>query len=221
MKKEREMRLEWSTVTTKSKSYWTAFSPDHAAWLQTWPENPCKDLHHNGLMVPPKFAKWLGDQLPKGTFIDLFCGHGGFSKGFLQAGHKHVLGVDVNHKILKCYKREIGECVCFDLTKTKGIDFPQVDYVLSSPPCNEFSVANNEANAMAGLKLVKAGFWWISYIQPKIWIMENVPGMKRHYKNSKIYDMHDYGVPQHRRRAITSNFDFKSHKFQTTMEGFI
>ena len=214
------MRLPWSVVTTKGKSYWTGTAPDHALWLQPWPENPCKRLVHNGLMVPPKFAKWLGNQLPKGTFIDLFCGHGGFAKGMIDAGHKHVLGIDFNQDILKCYKREIGDCVCFDLNNIKGLDLPQVDYVIASPPCNNFSVANNEANAILGIKLVKAAMWWISYIQPKIYIVENVPGMARHYKNAKVYDMWDYGVPQHRKRAIMSNFGFKDNRFQTEILDF-
>ena len=37
--------------------------------------------------------------------VDLFCGCGGLSLGFLQAGYKIVLGIDSWEKALNIYKK--------------------------------------------------------------------------------------------------------------------
>lgn len=212
--------LDWWTVQCRNVTWGHGVTTEHAKYLQTWSDNPCNKMNHIGVMVPPSFSKWLGDQLPKGKFIDLFCGHGGFSKGFIDAGHEHLLGIDNDLNILKCYNREIGECICADLTKFQDLPKMEVDYIIGSPPCNNFTNANPKRDGYAGIKTLKMFFYWVSYYQPKIWIMENVPGVKRHYPG-RVYDMHDYGVPQHRKRFIGSNFDFKNSILQKTLEGFL
>ena len=42
------------------------------------------------------------------TCVDLFCGAGGFSRGFLDAGYDVVLGVDYDDAALETFQRNIA-----------------------------------------------------------------------------------------------------------------
>lgn len=44
----------------------------------------------------------------KYTCVDLFCGAGGLSKGFLDAGYDVILGVDFDESALKTFKENHG-----------------------------------------------------------------------------------------------------------------
>ena len=50
--------------------------------------------------------------------IDLFCGAGGLSYGFEQAGFKTVLGVDINPSALETFHKNHNnsKTLCGDLT---------------------------------------------------------------------------------------------------------
>lgn len=66
--------------------------------------------------------------------IDLFCGAGGFSEGFKQAGYEIVLGVDMWEDALKSYEVN-QEC---EVWKRDIIDIdilPPCDVIIGSPPC--------------------------------------------------------------------------------------
>jgi len=44
---------------------------------------------------------------PPLTFVDMFCGCGGLSLGFLQAGFRPLFGVDMNEPATQTYARNI------------------------------------------------------------------------------------------------------------------
>ena len=50
--------------------------------------------------------------------LDLFCGAGGLSYGFEQAGFKPILGVDFNASALETYQKnhKDSQILCGDLT---------------------------------------------------------------------------------------------------------
>src|SRR5437667_369380 len=70
--------------------------------------------------------------------VDLFCGYGGWARGFIDAGYD-VIGVDND---TDCVERYPSNFIWADMRSTKGnwftdIQIPRV--VVASPPCNYYS----------------------------------------------------------------------------------
>ena len=167
--------------------------------------------------------------------IDLFCGCGGFSEGFKQAGFDIVAAVDnwqlsldshqANHPHTKHLNKDIREIKAKDLEKYKA------DVILGSPPCQDFSVANYNPDAKRGLELTDCFLDLIEELNPKFWIMENVTGVLKHIKGriiklggrNHILNSADYGVPQIRKRVFCGKFPFPypthAKKPNTTLVG--
>ena len=160
--------------------------------------------------------------------IDLFCGCGGLSLGFEQAGYNVLLGIDMWQDALETYKHnhKNGATLCADLSKLSGeevdheIKFQNVDVIIGGPPCQGFSVAGKRLVDDERNSLYKSFVRMVEHFSPKAFVLENVPnilsiggGMVR---ESIIHDFQklgynvvtkvllasDYGVPQNRRRAI-------------------
>ena len=53
--------------------------------------------------------------MKKKTVVDLFCGAGGLSKGFLDAGYDVVLGVDYDESALKTFQENHGTATAMKL----------------------------------------------------------------------------------------------------------
>lgn len=116
-----------------------------------------------------------------------------------------------------------------DIRKLKLSELPKdIDVVVGSPPCTQFSYANRGGNGDIAdglvdlIKFLKI----VDFIKPKHWAMENVPrvaniiekeiqagGKLRAFahllKSVRIVNMEDFGLPQRRRRCIAGNFDFQ------------
>ncbi|MFW6025605.1 MAG: DNA cytosine methyltransferase [Candidatus Woesearchaeota archaeon] len=162
--------------------------------------------------------------MKKYNIIDLFCGAGGFSKGFEMSGKfKTLYGIDIEEQPLKTFqKNHTGEGIKYNIREEipEYILDKKIDIVIGSPPCQGFSDAkgsrklDDERNDLA-FHYIR----WVSKINPKIAIMENVAGMltidddfvkeiiKRFNEigyevNYKILNSSNYGVPQNRKRAI-------------------
>lgn len=146
---------------------------------------------------------------PKNTiymkFIDLFCGAGGFSLGFIKAGFKHLYGIDNWNIAYDCYKRNIGECKFIDIKSFKGKE-GEADIVIGSPPCQTFSKANKNIRE-CDMTLTNEFLRIVNEIKPKIWIMENVPEIFNflNVPYKYILDMSDFGLLQQRKRCFASN----------------
>jgi len=116
------------------------------------------------------------------TFIDLFCGMGGFSLGFIQVGFEHFFGLDDcsdTPQIARVYYENIGKFVNKDIKNFNGLEFKgRVDVVIGSPPCKSFSVANT-LNRKCDIVLCNEFIRVVNEIQPKVWIMENTPSFLR------------------------------------------
>ena len=161
--------------------------------------------------------------------IDLFCGAGGLSYGFEQAGFSVVLGIDNDSVALKTFEanHKNAKTICGDITDIKYEEHikpllkeKKVDVIIGGPPCQGFSVSGPRNFNDPRNKLYLSYIRLVDEIKPKAFVIENVQGLiglfggevKNNIVNSfsKIgYEVHyqilcasDYGVPQSRKRVV-------------------
>lgn len=92
--------------------------------------------------------------MSRGTVVDLFCGAGGASLGFHQAGFEIRGAVDIDEDALDTYERNLTdegivdfEPLQADLEETTfdeirdhfGLEKGEVDVICGCPPCQNFS----------------------------------------------------------------------------------
>ena len=162
--------------------------------------------------------------------IDLFCGCGGFSYGFQEAGFEMVLGIDMWKDATVTYKHNLpNACVineditnvgAADLLKKINMTSDEIDVIIGGPPCQGFSVSGKRMIDDPRNKLYKSFVELVDNIRPKMFVMENVPGLIRLFggkvKEEVLHDFSsigyrvtvqqlssdDYGVPQQRKRVF-------------------
>lgn len=76
---------------------------------------------------------------PAPTFLDLFAGCGGITRGFIDAGFKLVHGYELSAAAAATYAANFGldRTSCVDITELAEV--PPVDVVVGGPPCQGFS----------------------------------------------------------------------------------
>ena len=87
--------------------------------------------------------------------VDLFCGAGGMSLGFEQAGFDIVAAVEVDpvHAAVHKYNFPMGATLCRDVSKLSGAEIREaagigkrpVDLVVGGAPCQGFSLIGHRA----------------------------------------------------------------------------
>lgn len=161
--------------------------------------------------------------------VDLFCGAGGFSEGFRQAGVQVIQGFDLWAPAFVTHKKNHGDPGggIRDVLALGPTGIPTADILIGSPPCTEFSFSNRGGGGdlEAGLLLVRRFLRLVHELRPKWWVMENVPrllsflgdeipvrdlGIKRSgtlkIPVRRLLASADYGAPQQRVRAFFGNF---------------
>ena len=111
------------------------------------------------------------------TFSDIFCGCGGFSLGFKQAGLTHLWGLDHEKSACASYEANIGKAICADMASMDWLSLERPDILLGSPPCQGFSVAGKRQKDDPRNVLVWGFVWAVAVLRPKAFLIENVPGM--------------------------------------------
>ncbi len=162
--------------------------------------------------------------------VDFFCGAGGFSKGFEQAGFKVLAGIDFNENAIATFnKNHSGTGFVRDVTKLSLNEFKEltgsshVDVLIGGFPCQGFSILGKRNKKDPRNLLYRELLRFIEGLQPNFVILENVRGlvsMKDSKNNSvlssilqdiinlgycvsyKILLASDYGIPQNRERLI-------------------
>jgi DNA (cytosine-5)-methyltransferase 1 len=154
-----------------------------------------------------------------GRLIDLFCGAGGMSLGFKQAGFKPVLALDNDAAAIETHKVNFGpDAYCANIEEwLQNNKVPHAEVVIGGPPCQGFSLLNKNRDGDARRAL------WEPYLEiadqcaARVFVMENVAELYRSPELDQIrqraadYDFEtaativntaDYGAPQTRRRTI-------------------
>ena len=160
------------------------------------------------------------------TIVDLFCGAGGLSLGFVQEGFKISLANDIEACCIDTYSHNHPETprkhiVHGDINQVieniqELLRFKDVDCVVGGPPCQGFSMANRQRLIDDPRNsLYKSYVKVVSIVRPKFFIMENVKGMQSvahqviedferigYNVDCMVFNAKDFGVPQNRERLI-------------------
>lgn len=194
--------------------------------------------------------------------VSFFSGAGGLDIGFDYAGFNNIASIELNELFCETLRMNypnhlvIGppnfsgdvkdrETIANVLKKDLGIITPFEGVFHGGPPCQPFSIASNQRFAKEDENFKRKGFedkdkgnllddyiWFITQFKPKVFIIENVPGLneidngkgltksletlsKIGYNISKpqVVNSADYGVPQKRMRLIVVGTRTK-HKFE-------
>lgn len=170
--------------------------------------------------------------------IDLFAGVGGLSTGFRKAGFNIVLANEIDKDIAESYRKNHPETKMIN-DDIKNIiseidNYNNIDVIVGGPPCQGFSMAgarireNKSSQFLDDPRnyLFRYYFQIVQKVEPKYFVMENVPGMLsmkdgkiieeienlftdannfsngRYYIYKTVLNAYDYGVPQERHRLI-------------------
>jgi DNA (cytosine-5)-methyltransferase 1 len=188
---------------------------------------------------PPKTKKF--------TFIDLFCGIGGFRIAMQNIGGHCLFSSDIDPHVKIVYENNFGDLPFGDINKIDHKIIPSHDILAAGFPCQPFSIS--------GLKkgfedtrgtLIYQVFKIIKLRSPKVVVLENVKHLIHHdkgrtldiiinsleklgYKISyNLLNAKNYGVPQNRERIIIighkeKHFDFSKIKTKkdTVLKDFL
>jgi len=161
----------------------------------------------------------------------LFCGAGGLTEGFRNAGYDVSFALDWDEDSCETYRKnhpgahvENASITNFSPEQIKKLAGGRVDVVLGGPSCQSFSTAGRRT-AWVGEGDSRNDLWEhmfkvVSHLKPKAFILENVPGMV-YFKSGSFGDKilkrftdegytvrkeillaADWGVPQRRRRLF-------------------
>lgn len=162
--------------------------------------------------------------------LDMFCGAGGLSKGFIDAGYDVVLGVDFDEAALKTFEKNHkgAKALKLDLFKDENMielikqaQENKIDVLIGGPPCQGFSLAGKRKEADDRNKLYERMVELASSIKPRVVLLENVPGLATLYNGNakkriledfrnlgytmtepQVLYAPDYGIPQIRKRLF-------------------
>ena len=158
--------------------------------------------------------------------IELFTGCGGMSLGLKRAGFDIAYANEINEDAVKTYRKNFPE-VFVQQEDIKKVDpvllkkkIGKIDLIAAGTPCQGFSMAGprnpNDPRNKLFLQLLK----FVETFKPKMFVMENVPGIltmdngnviKRIEKSFskigyiiqyKVLFASDFGVPQERKRIF-------------------
>ena len=134
----------------------------------------------------PKWVRAKRRRLPKSgelTFAGLFCGCGGMDLGATLAGFRAVYAADSDSVAIDTYRSNLGKHAdCVDLAKAPIPTVAEgVDMLLGGPPCQGFSSAGPKNGDDPRNQLWRHYLEYVLAWQPKVFLMENVPGFLREF----------------------------------------
>ncbi|MCH5239677.1 MAG: DNA cytosine methyltransferase [Muribaculaceae bacterium] len=177
-------------------------------------------------------TKWENPSKSEMTFVDLFCGAGGLSKGLEMSGLEGICGLDWFKEACMTYNRNFDHPFVngdikdknvkelFYQTVKEQLNGRELSIVAGGFPCQGFSMAGNRIVDDPRNSLYKELIEIVEYLKPQYVICENVKGLRSMLNGmveKKIiedfksigYDVKvavlcaaDYYTPQKRERVI-------------------
>ncbi len=151
--------------------------------------------------------------------VDLFCGCGGMSLGFQNAGFQIIAAFDLWDAAIQVYERNFTHPVMkqdlSELNAYKTIEKWKPDIIIGGPPCQDFSSAGKRDESLGRADLTLGFASIVSHIRPRWFVMENVERIRKSkilrlaidtFRENKygltevILDASLCGVPQIRKR---------------------
>lgn len=179
------------------------------------------------------------------TYVDLFCGIGGFHIALSSFGANCVFASDIDKYAQISYQKNFGIQPSGDITKIDTKDIPKHDILCAGFPCQPFSISGNQQGFEDELGRGQLFFNIIDIIQehrPRMVLLENVKNLEKHDNGntllriktelkkegytvfSKVLCAADYNIPQARQRIYIVAFHHKlgvdEFEFPTGLNGF-
>ena len=159
------------------------------------------------------------------TFIDLFCGIGGFHLAAANNGMECVFASEIDKHASAVYEANFGIRPAGDIANIPEKDIPNHDLLCAGFPCQPFSVIGQ----LRGFDDVRGTLFYdivriMSKKKPAAVILENVSNLSSHdggrtlriilamlkkagySADWRILDALDFGLPQSRRRTVIVAF---------------
>lgn len=164
--------------------------------------------------------------------VELFCGVGGMSLGFIEAGFDVVAAVDSSEDVVAVHRRNLPSCRTLvadvaeltgaEIRRLTGIGGSGIDVVFGGPPCQGFSYGGMHKRLDQRNGLIQHFARIVAELRPSYFVMENVRGLLaprhewrigalRRYLRREGYeltwplralDASEFGVPQRRKRVF-------------------
>jgi DNA (cytosine-5)-methyltransferase 1 len=180
---------------------------------------------------------------PRPIGIDLFCGAGGMSLGFEQAGFDVVAAVDHDPVHVATYALNFPACATLqadlscisgqELRDRTGLSDRRIDVVFGGPPCGGFSMIGRRRTDDPRNDLLLHFARLVDELRPSSFVVENVEGLLKGPARfvldtfvSRVdragysvvtpivsLDASDFGVPQGRRRVFVVGAEARSWTF--------
>ncbi|PSB17222.1 DNA (cytosine-5-)-methyltransferase, partial [filamentous cyanobacterium Phorm 46] len=132
------------------------------------------------------------------TVLDIFCGAGGMSLGFQNAGCEILGGIDKNPHAIRTHHKNFPNCTLMrdaqsiesitDLSKL-GLEPGKIDILIGGPPCQVFSVVGKGKMKSLGkhIETDARNFLYeefvrvVQYYKPLFFVIENVNYLRNHW----------------------------------------
>lgn len=155
------------------------------------------------------------------TYVDMFCGIGGFHQAASSLGLKCVFACDIDEEVRRAYYMNYGIMPAGDISSIDAHSVPDHDLFCAGFPCQPFSIIGNRQGFadMRGtlffeiLRILKVK-------RPRAVLLENVKQLTTHdnghtlkriimeleslnyYVSWKVLNALDFGLPQKRERVL-------------------
>ena len=176
--------------------------------------------------------------------ISLFAGAGGCSLGFAKYGVNILGAYDIWEEAIKTYNLNFGDnkahqtdlanCDFEQIKNDLGLQKGELDIIIGGPPCQGFTTLGKRGQDDPRNRLLLNYVNALETFYPRWFMMENVEGMLTTANGNfiieaieqiislgycvymkKVY-MHEYGIPQRRKRVIIiGNREGKDFQFPT------
>lgn len=170
--------------------------------------------------------------MKKPIAIEFFCGVGGMTLGFEQAGFEVRAAFDIDkqnveyHRLnfphSKTFGMDVGDLDGSDVLELAGVKAGSIEVLFGGPPCQGFSEIGRKEHGDERNLLILEFARLIRQLRPRYFVVENVRGLLYSYSSEilksflrrihrsgyevvepiKLLDATEYGVPQKRKRAF-------------------